>query len=160
MGFPSLYRMGILQCNTLSQLLQFSFAHKGLQTAPPAGHPRIVSKLLTLEYESMICRQVSIITDSWYERKWFDRYAGFPSWRTFQCATLPQCDCGQRTGRLLYRCWPSCYHWWRRYVIPKFYRLCTEVSSYFPTQWIHGDRARLTANTLPTEKIQFYVPSN
>ncbi|KAH9922863.1 peptidase S28 [Epithele typhae] len=26
-------------------------------TAPPAGHPRIVSSLLTLEYTSMICRQ-------------------------------------------------------------------------------------------------------
>ena len=34
--------------------------HLGLeQTAPPIGHPRIVSQLLTLEYESKICRQVS-----------------------------------------------------------------------------------------------------
>lgn len=59
MAVPSVYTVGLFhcQCSFLDITQNTDAAHT--QTAPPDPHyPRIISSLLTLPYESMICRQV------------------------------------------------------------------------------------------------------
>lgn len=60
-------------------------------TAPPKGQPRIVSHLLTLEYESKICRQVCLTPAAVYCVHAADRYPSqaYPPGKHFTVPAMP-----------------------------------------------------------------------
>ena len=57
LAVPGLHGVGLLLCTYSRDRRCFQHTYFIPQTAPPDGHPRIVSKLLTLDYASKTCRQ-------------------------------------------------------------------------------------------------------
>lgn len=59
LALPSLHGVGLLLGSSVGVMgTIYPSLTVSRQTAPPKGQPRIVSRLLTLEYESKICKQV------------------------------------------------------------------------------------------------------